>query len=222
MKKLQTLYNKYQHGLPMLIYMLVYMIWFSYVEKINSKNYQIIHMELDDYIPFCELFIIPYLLWFGYVAITGLFLFFKNKYEFIQFCIFLIVGMTLFLFVSTIWPNGHNLRLMNMPRYNVFTRLVVKLWQIDTPTNICPSIHVYNSLASYFAISHCVELRNKKWIQRLSFVLSTSIILSTMFIKQHSVFDVITALGLGILMYSVVYKEKTHYSSELSPFAEAK
>ena len=48
-------------------------------------------------------------------------------------------------------------------------------------------------------------MKKHKWIQIISFILCVSIILSTMFLKQHSVFDVATALVLAILMYYLVY-----------------
>lgn len=43
-------------------------------------------------------------------------------------------------------------------------------------------------------------------MQLISFVLMTCIILATMFIKQHSVFDVSTALVLAYIMYRIVYR----------------
>ena len=44
-----------------------------------------------------------------------------------------------------------------------------------------------------------------KHVQHASLVLCVLIILSTMFIKQHSVFDVSTAFMLAFVMYNVVY-----------------
>ena len=38
-----------------------------------------------------------------------------------------------------------------------------------------------------------------------SLILCVSIILSTVFIKQHSVFDVLTAFIMGAVMYILVY-----------------
>ena len=114
--------------------------------------------------------------------------------------------MTIFLIISTLFPNGHHLRPYTMPRDNVFTRLVQFLYSTDTPTNLWPSIHVYNSLGAHFAIVKSKHFENRKGIKVASFVLSTSIILSTMFIKQHSLFDVLTAFGLSAIMYLVVYR----------------
>ena len=113
--------------------------------------------------------------------------------------------MTIFLVISTLFPNGHDLRLSNMPRDNVFTHMVTALWNTDTPTNLWPSIHVYNSLGAHFAIAKSAQFENKKGIRIGSLVLCISIILSTMFIKQHSVFDVITGIILALVMYLLVY-----------------
>ncbi|WP_331490830.1 phosphatase PAP2 family protein [uncultured Acetatifactor sp.] len=208
MEKVKSLYRKYRHGIPLVSYMVIYLVWFAWLEERNQKGYQVIHVSVDDYIPFCELFVIPYFLWFLYVAAIVLFLFFRNKQECYRSCIFLFTGMTIFLVISTLWPNGHHLRLTEMPRDNILTQAVAFLWKTDTPTNLWPSIHVYNSLGAHFAIVHSAELKGKKGLKIASCILAVSIILSTMFIKQHSVFDVVTGLALGAVMYVLVYRKE--------------
>ena len=79
------------------------------------------------------------------------------------------------------------------------------LYEIDTDTNVLPSIHVYNSLGCYIAIRKCPKLRNKKGIQIGSFVLTVSIILATMLLKQHSVIDVVAAMVMARIIYEIVY-----------------
>ena len=206
MEKVKSLYLKYRHGIPLAIYMIIYLTWFAWLEDRNKRNYEVIHVSLDDYIPFCEVFIVPYLLWFAYVAVVVVFLFFKNKQDYYRSCAFLFTGMTIFLIISTLWPNGHHLRLAEMPRDNIFTQAVSALWKIDTPTNLWPSIHVYNSMGAHFAVMRSAELKEKKGIRIVSGMLAFSIILSTMFLKQHSVFDVATGLALGTVMYVLVYR----------------
>ena len=44
-----------------------------------TTHFHVIHTALDDRIPFCEYFIVPYLLWFGYVAWAVGYFYFKNK-----------------------------------------------------------------------------------------------------------------------------------------------
>lgn len=213
MEKLKGLYQRYKHGIPLLIYGVIYMTWFLWLERTVTKAYQVIHVKADDYIPFCEVFVVPYLLWFVYVAAVVIFLFFKNKQEYYRICIFLFTGMTIFLIISTLFPNGHHLRLAEMPRDNVFTRIVDVLWKTDTPTNLWSSIHVYNSMGAHFAIIRSRELENRRGIKAVSFVLAISIILSTMFIKQHSVFDVLTGIAMGSIMYVLVYRRELVYAA---------
>lgn len=205
MKKLKDFYIRFRHGIPALVYMFVYLLWFTHLEKKVTRHYQVIHMKIDDYIPFCEVFIIPYLLWFAYVAVVILYLLYQNKYDFYKCCIFLFTGMTVFLVISTLCPNGHHLRPAVMPRDNVFTQLISKLYQTDTATNLWPSIHVYNSIGCHLAVANCDALKKRRGIRISSFLLCVSIILSTVLIKQHSVFDMLTAFIMAACMYVIVY-----------------
>lgn len=206
MEKLKNLFTQYKHGLIAAAYLIFYLNWFFWLEQKVTRHYTIIHVDVDDYIPFCEVFIIPYLLWFAYVAVTVLYLLFTNKSDYYKACAFLFTGMTIFLIISTLWPNGHHLRPLEMPRDNIFTHFVEGLYSRDTSTNLWPSIHVFNSIGAHIAISHCKTLKNKKGLQIGSLILAVSIILSTVFLKQHSVFDVLTAFVMAAVLYVAVYK----------------
>lgn len=199
-------YERYKHAIPLIIYAAVYCSWFAYLEKKVVIPETIIHMKLDDFIPFCEVFVIPYFLWFLYVSAVVAYCFFKNKQEYIKTCVFLFTGMTVFLIISTLWPNGHHLRPYTMPRDNIFTALISHLYKVDTPTNLWPSIHVYNSIGAHLAVVHTPSLARNKKLRIGSFILCSSIILSTVFIKQHSMFDVLTAFMMSGIMYIVVYQ----------------
>ena len=186
-------------------YALIYMPWFLWLESRANQPYHVIHMALDDIIPFVEYFIVPYFLWFLYVPAVFLYLFFKNKKEFYQYTVFAFTGMTLFLIISTIYPNGHLLRPTEFERQNIFTACVQFLYQADTSTNIFPSLHVFNSVAAHMAVVNNERLKSSPWIRGGSLVLMVSIILATMFLKQHSSLDVIAGILLGIVMDQLVY-----------------
>ena len=206
MKSIGQIFLKYRHAVPLILYAILYLSWFAHLEKNVTHRFHVIHMAIDNYIPFCEIFIIPYLLWFAYVSAAVLYCFFRDKDSYFKTCAFLFTGMTIFLIVSTIYPNGHYLRPAVMPRDNIFTQLVAFLYRTDTPTNLFPSIHVYNSIGAHLAILHCERLSERKGIRIGSGILCVSIILSTMFLKQHSFFDVLTAFGLAAIMYLLVYR----------------
>lgn len=203
-----TFIEKYKHIL-LQMYFLIYLPWFGYLEKTVTTHFHVIHVALDDYIPFCEYFIIPYFLWFGYVAWGIGYFFLKNKEEYFRLCTVLFTGMTVFLIISTIYPNGHYLRPDTFARQNIFTDLVKWLYSTDTATNLFPSIHVYNSIAVNMAVWHSDNFKKNPAVRFGSAILMISIILSTMFLKQHSVFDVVTGTALAVFMYTVVYSKNT-------------
>ncbi len=199
-----TFLEKNKHALLML-YWLLYLPWFAHLEKTVTTHFHVIHVPLDDYIPFCEYFIIPYLLWFAYVAWGIVYFYLKNRDEYYKLCTVLFTGMTLFLIISSIYPNGHYLRPVTFEHNNIFTEMVKWLYSTDTSTNLFPSIHVYNSLAISMAVFHADNFKKNYPVRIITTILTASIVLATMFLKQHSVFDVITAILLAVFMYSIVY-----------------
>ena len=199
--------KKYQHAWLILAYFPIYLTWFFLLEQHVTDNYYIIESKLDSYIPFAEVFIIPYLLWFPFIAVSVIYFIFRDKTEYYRLCGLLISGMTVFLIVSTVFPNGLALRpaLSSLGRENIFTGLVSALHKADTSTNVCPSIHVYNSLAVCLAFFTSKHLQGKRLLKTGILVLTLLICLSTVFLKQHSVIDVFWAFVLLFVTAPVFY-----------------
>lgn len=208
---IKTFWKKYWHLLIVPLYGIFYMVAFNLVESREIYRYHIIHSSLDAYIPFCEYFVIPYFLWFAFIAVTVLWFMYKsgerqeymNEYFRLIFC--LAAGMTVFILVSVIYPNGHMLRPASFDHENICTMLVRYLYSIDTPTNVLPSIHVYNSIAAFVAIAHSRSIPKKKIVTVFSGILAVSICLATLFIKQHTVIDMITAVAMYCVFYTFAY-----------------
>ena len=201
---MKALLHKYKHAWVFL-YAFIYFPWFYYLEKNVTDEFHIIHTAFDEKIPFIEFFVIPYLLWFGFITFALLYFFFTDRNDFYRMTAFLITGMTVFLIISTLYPNGQILRPTEFPRDNIFIDLVKDLYLGDTPTNIFPSIHAYNSIGVHLAVRNSKRLNGNKFAQYGSFVLSVLIILSTMFLKQHSVIDVVGAIVLAVPAYHLAY-----------------
>ena len=184
---------------------IAYLACFFFVEQ-RKGPIHIIYTKLDDYIPFCEYFIIPYLLWFLFVAGTVIYfaIFTEEDREYYRLVGSLGIGMALFLLISFVYPNGQRLR-PELTGDSIFIELVRMLYEGDTSTNILPSLHVFNSVVCGIAL-----YKNEKFashpVLRISMeVLVVLIILSTMFLKQHSVIDVVSALILNVLCYNLFY-----------------
>lgn len=201
---MKNLIQKYKHAW-ILSYAFIYIPWFLFLEKTVTKNYYIMHIKLDDYIPFNEYFIVPYLLWFLYVAGTILFFLFTNKQDYYKVCAFLFTGMTISLLICTFFQNGTDLRPVVDPSKNVFSWLVSKLHDADTSTNVFPSIHAYNSIGIHIAIVRSEALKKHRLVRCLSGILMVSICLSTVFLKQHSAIDVFGSIVMAYMIYPFVY-----------------
>ena len=203
----ENMIAQYKSLAVMAVYAIFYLIAFYYLERRTVAVHEI-NFKIDIYIPFCEIFIIPYLLWFGYVAITVVYLCIMDKEESDKLVAFLIAGMTIFIVISAVFPNGHNLRPTTFPRENIFIDLIRHLYATDTPTNILPSIHVYNSIAIMIAVWRSRYFADHRAIKAAMLLLGVSIICSTVLIKQHSMLDVLLAFLLASVMYAICYKKE--------------
>lgn len=198
---MKKLFAKYWHGLFGL-YIFIYLPWFFYLESLSNLDFTEMHCFLDDIIPFCEIFIIPYVTWFFYMIATCIFMFFKSERgEFLRFAIVLTGGMSIAMLICMIFPNCVNLRPEVMPRNNVFCAAVSMLYKTDTPTNVFPSIHVFNSVVACVALWRNPYFKKNTCLRTANIILCVLICLSTLFLKQHSVIDL---LG-GILLYVILY-----------------
>lgn len=196
--------KKYKHAWVFL-YILVYMPWFLYLEKHVRTGYYVIQTDLDKAIPFVEYFIVPYLLWFVFIAGACLYFFFTDVQGFYKLTKYMFTGMTVFLVISTLFPNGQDLRPVVFERDNVFVDMVRMLYRADTCTNVFPSLHVFNSLSVCVAVYESEALKKHKAVSWGAYILAGLIILATMFLKQHSMLDVIGAFFMAWAIYQFVY-----------------
>ena len=190
----------------MALYTIFYLSVFHYLESNVPLRSILVHCRLDDLIPFCKYAVIPYFAWFVWIPFTLFYLLWKAPREdFWRLCLPLFTGMTLSLLFCAIVPNGTDLRPAYIYGNDIFTRTVRALWRTDTPTNVFPSIHVFNSVTLALAYHHCARLRGRKWLWvRVSAdLLCVSIILSTMLLKQHSVIDVMGGIILALTLDAV-------------------
>lgn len=183
---------------------LVLIILFLLVDNINLAGNKI-QSRYDDLIPFVPIFVIPYFGWFIFIVGTGIILFKRSKLDlrktYLSVNLCMIIGLIVFL----LFPNYQTLR----PEVygDDFFSQWVRLLQIgDTPSNVCPSLHVAISISLYTGITHSACFEKRRDIHFFTWILTNLIILSTLFIKQHSVVDVAFGILLGVSVHIFVYK----------------
>lgn len=189
-----------------LLYIPIYLYFFHMAECITDSNFHYLNTSLDDKIPFIEIFVLPYLAWFGYLTYGIAYTIFKKDGRYYYpLGLNLAIGMTLFIIVSYVWPNAIAIRPTVMPRDNIFTRLVAFLYMTDTPTNVLPSIHVYDSIGMHWGMCQTEFFRTHKRARRNSFILMILILLATLFIKQHSIIDLMAGIALQLVVGIITY-----------------
>ena len=202
---IKQFFKKYTYIILPCVYGLWYLCAFFYVESLKPSSYHIVHLAIDDIIPFCEIFVIPYFLWFVYFTGALVLLAFFERSDYYKLCATLGIGMTFFIFFSIAYPNMHTLRPTTFDRDNIFIKMVQGLYQTDTSTNVLPSIHCYNAIMAHIAIQKSKTLEKHAGLRISSLILCVLIVLSTMLIKQHSVVDVLSACVMAVVLYVGVY-----------------
>lgn len=200
-------FKKYRHAL-MVLYTPVYLVCFFLLEKKVTSEFTALNSPIDDMIPFIPIFIIPYLLWFVYVAGSAVYFIFASQRDFVKLMSFLIIGMTIYLIICYIFPNGlYNFRPDSLDADSPFAGLVAWLYSTDTSTNVFPSIHVYNSIGVHVAINKSDRIKSRL-LKNASLVLCILICLSTILLKQHALIDVIGGCVMGRMVYILMYRTK--------------
>ncbi len=198
---------KYRH-LFYLLFWPVYLSLFIFTEKYVTPIYDI-YCPLDDLIPFCEFFVIPYVLWYALLAFVSLYTLFFDIPSFKKFYLFLSVTCLITFSLYMIFPNMQSLRPVEFTRDNIFVDIMKNLYTIDTNTNVCPSIHVIFSLGMLFTMWNSKHFSSTLW-RVIELVVAVSICLATVFLKQHSVVDVFAGVALSFIVLPFVYIKKKH------------
>ncbi len=192
--------HKFNKFLPLFLFFIAYLLLFSLIEQAEAPEYHYTYMRIDRLIPFCEFFVIPYFAWFLMIPCVCFYLLMKKESEYRRMSYMLVFGMSVFIVFSLIVPTKLYLRPYFIPGDNICSRMVAYLYSIDTSTNVFPSIHVYNTCVAMQAVMRSNTRLFRKPVMRVGIdLLSILIILSTVFIKQHSLLDVVGALLLFVL-----------------------
>lgn len=197
----------YRH-LLLLLYWPVYLLLFIFVERANpTQGYHLMHCALDDHIPFCEAFLLPYMLWYVLLAGATVYTLLYDVDTFKRYMKYIALTYTTAIAVYLVYPTGQNMRPAVFPRDNLLTRCMALIYQADTSTNVCPSIHVLGALGVWFAARRTKAFSTPRW-KFIFGIVTLLVCLSTVFLKQHSILDVLWALPLSLLGYGLFFRDR--------------
>ena len=201
---MNLIYTKRKELKTVFICTILYLTIFIILENIHFNKYLYTETIIDQYIPFIDLFVIPYILWFPYIILGFVFFILYDTKGFYRTCFYIFGGMYLCLFIYLILPNAQGLR-VNLDKNQPFQYLLSYIYNTDTCTNVCPSIHVYNSIMMYVSLMKNYFFRKNKLAVRFTSLLTISICLSIVFTKQHAFIDGLFSIPL-CLLFIYIYK----------------
>ncbi|REE78968.1 PAP2 superfamily protein [Paenibacillus taihuensis] len=183
-----------------LISMLIFPVmgWlYALTNKPATQVYSLV-TDLDRAIPLVKIFVLPYSVWIFYIYICLIYFFIKDpavyRRSLITYVICALVCYGIYMVFQTTVPRP------SISGTDPITRLLGYVYGRDLPFNCFPSIHCFSS---YMVMKALYTSKFRGRInQLLIYTMSTTIILSTFFVKQHVLFDAIA----GILLADIVYR----------------
>ena len=162
-----------------------------------------VHCWLDDVIPFNELFLIPYVLWYALIVVTLAYYFFFDIPRFKQVQIFILITQIIAMTCYVLFPSRQDLRPETFARDNFLTRLMAFIYSFDTSTGVCPSLHVAYSIGIASVVAKDDYFSRPFKIGLTAFVIL--ICVATTFVKQHSAVDVFAALPVCLVAEAIIF-----------------
>lgn len=197
---------EYRHLFLLLGWPAYFALYFLTENLIPVEACHPVHCWLDDVVPFCEWFIIPYVSW--YLLIAGSLVYFLryNVDGFKKLQTYIILTQVIAVAIYIIFPNRQDLRPEVFPRENLLTALIGLIYSVDTNTGVCPSLHVAYSLG--IASTWLREKSVPMWVRTAIAVWCGVICVSVAFVKQHSVADIFAAMAMCLFIEWFVFFRK--------------
>ncbi len=193
----------YRHLLLLSGWLVYFTLYFLTENLIPAEVCTPVHCWIDDVIPFCEYFIIPYFGWYFLIVYSLWYFMHRDIRQFKALQIYIMITQGLAMLCYICFPTRQDLRPESFAHDNVFTWLVGILYAGDTNTGVCPSLHVAYSLG---IASTWLKEKSAGWGKKTFIVIFVIFVcLSTMFLKQHSAVDFFAALPVCLIAEIAVF-----------------
>lgn len=173
------------------------------VNKLSSTGHDVT-ISLDNRIPFIKIFIIPYIIWYLFIPVVFVILCMYDKKTYYKTMLVYILGYIISCTIFSLYQTTVPRTLLTGS--DIFTEIITLIRSNDKPLNCLPSLHVFTCYIMIKAIAkgNLGSIKNKVMIS----IISYTIILSTLFTKQHAILDVLAGILLGEILMFIVNKSE--------------
>ncbi len=200
--------DKFKTNLWYLAFWPAYILSFVLLEKFTEGRHpHLVHCFIDDLIPFNQWFVIPYLTWHVLIAVVLFYTLINETENFRKLSRYFILTFTVTTIIYLIYPTYLELRPETYDRIFLLSDIVDMVYAVDTSDNVCPSLHIIG-MAGMFMWSW--DTRGKDGtLWKVGMIIATIlIVISTLFMKQHSVVDVVAAIPIAFIGWLLCFRGK--------------
>lgn len=184
-------------------------IGYQVVNDLNLTSVDVA-TAFDSKIPFIKYFVVPYYSWYFLVLFSFIYIYAKDNEEFYKFAICINLTMYSALLIYLLFQTSVTRPVLVGD--DIFTNMVRSIYANDRPVNCCPSLHTAITLVCNIWVCRVSE---SKAIKSTVTITGYLIILSTLFIKQHVVLDVIVAFIQVFILKSIVDRQISSKKNEM-------
>lgn len=198
--------KKYKEFIKSTLIVLVLEAFLYFIIKNFINSYNTVS-SLGFEFPLIKEFVYIYNSWYPFIFLASFIIYIKNKELYKKFILTMIIGILLSDLTFLIYPT-----IIVRPEIEIkgFTDLILYLtYYFDTPAvNCVPSVHCLFCFISIYYVTLNKKIKTKIKVPIITYLIL--IILSTLFIKQHLLIDVVVAsiyTIISILLTNILYKK---------------
>ncbi len=172
---------------------------------VNTPHRDFTIQGFDDKVPFLSIFVVPYILAFVFWAIGPFVISKVSKEHYFNWIFGALIHYIICFIIYTVCPTTITRPVVeNETVFDYLVNLIYVLDRPERPTNLFPSIHCSLSILCYVGVMGKKEI--PLWYRVSALVMAILVCLSTQFIKQHYIVDLISAFIIVVISYSIATK----------------
>ena len=209
--------KKYRDFLILIILTMGTQAVIYFLIKCFINDYNLINSIVD--FPFIKQFVYFYDSWYPFIILNAFIIFKHDSKQFNLLIATMLITALIGQITFVVYPSM--ILRPSIEVKNITDWILDFTYKADTPAiNCLPSMHcVYCFITSYYiATTKNINIKNKLLIITYSLI----IVLSTLFIKQHVIEDVILALIYTIIGILIVYKNKNKINNLMNKLLHKK
>ena len=178
-----------------------------FISKLFIGEPHLIGTKLDALTPFLPGFIYIYIAWYISLVVIPYYIYLKDKRSFNKYVMTYLISTIICGIIFITYPN--TIKRAELTGTGITNFLVQIIYYLDYPVNCLPSIHCLYSFLYILAIFDTKKV-TPLYMKILITIFSIAVVFSTLFVKQHVIYDAIASLIISCVVWIMVDRFKIY------------